>query len=136
MKVKSSSSKRSLFSWMSSALTRASTTVPSSRKCLMSREKIGDKSHPRHEILLRFLQPFFSQTGRLVQNCRSRIRKSKKSASHAYLASCITIAELYEIMNRRVGRDVVRLRIASIKIAELNSFQLMKKFLSLQEILN
>lgn len=40
--------------------------------------------------------------------------RSKKSASRVYSASCITIAELYENMGRLVGKDVVRLRIASI----------------------
>ena len=50
--------------------------------------------------------------------CRSVVleaEKSKKSTSRSYLASCITIAELYENMGRLVGRDVVRLRISSIE---------------------
>ncbi|MDG6994354.1 MAG: PIN domain-containing protein [Nitrososphaerota archaeon] len=42
-------------------------------------------------------------------------QKSSKSVSHAYAASCITISELHENMARLVGRDVVRLRISSIR---------------------
>ncbi|MGI0091376.1 MAG: PIN domain-containing protein [Nitrososphaerales archaeon] len=41
--------------------------------------------------------------------------KNKRSASCAYAASCITVSELYENMGRLVGRDVVKLRISSIK---------------------
>lgn len=67
----------------------------------------------------RFFFAFYSPSSRKQEDwCKTVVlesEKSKKSASHAYLASCITIAELYENMGRLVGRDVVRLRIASIK---------------------
>ena len=49
--------------------------------------------------------------------CKSVVlesERSKKSASRVYSASCITVAELYENMGRVVGKDAVRLRIASI----------------------
>jgi predicted nucleic acid-binding protein len=42
-------------------------------------------------------------------------KRNKDSTSRAYVASCITIAELYENMCRLVGREVVQLRISSIK---------------------
>lgn len=50
--------------------------------------------------------------------CKSVVleaRKGKKSLERTYLASCLTIVELYENMGRIVGRDVVRLRISSIR---------------------
>lgn len=45
----------------------------------------------------------------------SESEKAKKSSSQAYIASSITIAELCENMGRLVGKDVVRLRISSVK---------------------
>lgn len=42
-------------------------------------------------------------------------RNKKLGAGSSHVASCITITELYENMGRLVGRDVVRLRISSIK---------------------
>lgn len=42
-------------------------------------------------------------------------KRNARSAVSTFSASCITIAELYENMGRIVGRDVVRLRISSMK---------------------
>lgn len=50
--------------------------------------------------------------------CKAVVLESKRSLkinSQAYVASCITISELYENMGRLVGRDVVRLRLSSMK---------------------
>ena len=47
--------------------------------------------------------------------CRSIARDAKKSGT--YLASCVTIAELYGNMGKRVGKDVVSLRISSMRNA-------------------
>ena len=47
--------------------------------------------------------------------CTSIVLESNRSSSSVYAASCISITELYENMGRVVGRDAVRLRIASAR---------------------
>ena len=47
--------------------------------------------------------------------CRSVVHESKRSSPGTFLASCITVAELYENMGRLMERDAVSLRISSIK---------------------
>ncbi len=67
----------------------------------------------------RFFFALYNPSSRSQEEwCKSVVlesQKSKRSASQAYVASCISVAELYENMGRLLGRDVVRLRISSIK---------------------
>lgn len=63
----------------------------------------------------RFFFALYNPSSRNQEDwCRSVVLEAKSPLS-TYLASCITIAELYENMGRIVGKDVLRLRISSIK---------------------
>ena len=67
----------------------------------------------------RFFFALYNPSSRRQKDwCDSVVLESQKVKSpdyRAYVASCVSIAELYENMGRLVGKEVVRLRISSIK---------------------
>ena len=67
----------------------------------------------------RFFFALYNPSSRKQEEwCKTVVLESKnfaKSRSRAYVASCVTITELFENMGRLVGKDVVRLRISSMK---------------------
>lgn len=74
----------------------------------------------RSKVVLdtRFLFALYNPTSKAQEAwCKSLVYdagKYRRTESTPYFASCISIAELYENMGRLVGKDTVRLRIASL----------------------
>jgi predicted nucleic acid-binding protein len=68
----------------------------------------------------RFFFVYFNPAStRQAEWCKSMVLEALKQGS-LLIASTITISELYETMGRLIGKDVVKIRIASIKAKNIH----------------